>query len=341
MTVADVPRRTLVKTIRVGEIPLRLAWCRLTWLQQQHASVEDGMDRRPVAVRVPASGHRISGGDRSFSKSHPLRRLRQHPTRICAGCSRRLRPGKMGGRGVGSTPSTCLTCPISRGSLELLSADPQRPPARPQLPPGTWRTNALIAAVKYIDQTIQASASGGDRGAAVSPSLRTMPDMGSARWLRERLDLHHPCPTCRMGSDDLGRTYQRAGSTESSSCAGRRILPSITSGNLQGPTLMLAEKILDHIKGVVMPPTSRLCRQAASLTTELTRRTRSPGIQTKRKVHGEASGPQRVMERIVYLDVLCAALSAGICCRRRERAKDRVHAPAHRRAQQLSRCLRR
>ena len=154
--------------------------------------------------------------------------------------------------------STCLMRPVSRGSLELLSADPHRLPRIVhnylQAPEDQ---RALTAAVKYTDQIIQTSAWDEIRGAGVSPPLRTMPDEEVLAWLRANASTqYHPCSTCRMGSDDLAVVDDtaRVHGVEQLRVADASILPSITSGNLQSPTLMLAEKVSDHIKGVVMPP---------------------------------------------------------------------------------------
>jgi choline dehydrogenase len=142
--------------------------------------------------------------------------------------------------------------------LELLSADPhQLPRIVHNYLQAPEDQRALTAAVKYTDQIIQASAWDEIRGAAVSPPLRTMPDEEVLAWLRANVSTqYHPCSTCRMGSDDLAVVDDtgRVHGVEQLRVADASVLPSITSGNLQGPTLMLAEKISDHIKGVVMPP---------------------------------------------------------------------------------------
>jgi choline dehydrogenase len=61
---------------------------------------------------------------------------------------------------------------------------------------------------------------------------------------------YHPCGTCKMGVDDLsvvdsqGRVHQ-IGKLR---VVDASVFPHITNGNLNAPTIMLAEKIADTIK---------------------------------------------------------------------------------------------
>ena len=67
----------------------------------------------------------------------------------------------------------------------------------------------------------------------------------------------HPCGTCKMGStEDAVVDHQgRVLGIESLRVVDASIMPEITSGNTNAPTLMLAEKIADMIVGnTPLPP---------------------------------------------------------------------------------------
>jgi choline dehydrogenase len=154
--------------------------------------------------------------------------------------------------------STCLMRPKSRGSVELRSADPRTLPSivnnyldDPE------DQKALVAAVKFTDHIIQQAAWDEIRGEGISPPLRNMADAQVLSWLKANVSTqYHPCGTCRMGIDDLSvvDAEGRVHGTRHLRVADAAAIPLITSGNLQSPTLMLAEKIADRIRGKSLPP---------------------------------------------------------------------------------------
>ena len=62
---------------------------------------------------------------------------------------------------------------------------------------------------------------------------------------------YHPCCTAAMGSvvDNQGRVY----GVEGLRVIDASIMPSMMSGNLNAPTIMIAEKCADAIKGQKLP----------------------------------------------------------------------------------------
>jgi choline dehydrogenase len=63
----------------------------------------------------------------------------------------------------------------------------------------------------------------------------------------------HPCCTCRMGArDDPGAVVDPQGrviSVDALRVADSSIFPRITNGNLNAPSVMVGEKIADHLLG--------------------------------------------------------------------------------------------
>ena len=64
---------------------------------------------------------------------------------------------------------------------------------------------------------------------------------------------YHPSCTCRMGRrDDPMAVVDPEGRViglESLRVIDSSVMPSITTGNLNAPTIMLAEKLADHVRG--------------------------------------------------------------------------------------------
>jgi choline dehydrogenase len=68
----------------------------------------------------------------------------------------------------------------------------------------------------------------------------------------------HPSCTCRMGSvtdrQAVVDPQTRVIGVEALRVVDSSIMPSITTGNLNAPTIMMAEKAADHIRGTAMLP---------------------------------------------------------------------------------------
>jgi choline dehydrogenase len=63
---------------------------------------------------------------------------------------------------------------------------------------------------------------------------------------------YHPCGTCRMGADDEA-VVNSSGQVQGVSClrvVDSSIFPHITNGNLNAPTIMMAERMADLIRGI-------------------------------------------------------------------------------------------
>jgi choline dehydrogenase len=96
------------------------------------------------------------------------------------------------------------------------------------------------------------------RGAELAPGPEVKTDAEIDAFVRETVETaYHPSCTCKMGSDDMA-VVDGAGKVngiENLRVVDSSIMPHITSGNLNAPTIMIAEKIADAIKGIpALPP---------------------------------------------------------------------------------------
>ena len=100
------------------------------------------------------------------------------------------------------------------------------------------------------------------RGREIQPGESVQTDDEIDAFVREKVEsAYHPCGTCRMGSpaDPLAVVDPEARviGMEGLRVVDSSIMPSITTGNLNAPTIMLAEKAADHIRGVALLPRAR------------------------------------------------------------------------------------
>ena len=97
------------------------------------------------------------------------------------------------------------------------------------------------------------------RGKELSPGAALQSDAELDQFIREHAETaFHPSCSCKMGSDAMavvdgqGRVHGLAGLR----VVDASIMPLITTGNLNAPTIMLAEKIADQIRGRAPLPRS-------------------------------------------------------------------------------------
>ena len=82
------------------------------------------------------------------------------------------------------------------------------------------------------------------------PSIDINNDDELDNWIRETGEtLYHPVGTCKMGIDELAVTNEhgQVHGLESVRVVDASLMPSLIAGNTNAPTIMMAEKISDHI----------------------------------------------------------------------------------------------
>ena len=137
--------------------------------------------------------------------------------------------------------------PYSRGSISLKSADPgQKPAVRFNYLTDARDITEMVAGIRRTLDMVAQPAWNGFREEAVDTPDRRATDAELAAWLRVVANTeHHPTSTCRMGSDDRAVTDAtgRVHEVERLRVVDGSILPRIPSANVNGPIIMLAEKI--------------------------------------------------------------------------------------------------
>jgi choline dehydrogenase len=97
------------------------------------------------------------------------------------------------------------------------------------------------------------------RGRELQPGAAVVTDEQIDAFIRDKAETaFHPSCTCRMGSvtdrQAVVDPQTRVIGVEALRVVDSSIMPSITTGNLNAPTIMLAEKAADHIRGTAMLP---------------------------------------------------------------------------------------
>src|SRR5579862_570747 len=150
----------------------------------------------------------------------------------------------------------------SRGQVTLRSADPAAAPRiffNYMSHPDDW--TEMRACVRLTREIFAQAAFDKWRGREIQPGAHVTGDEAIDRFIRDKVEsAYHPSGTCRMGDARDPMTVvdpeTRVVGLEGLRIVDSSIIPSITTGNLNAPTIMLAEKAADHIRGLAPLPAS-------------------------------------------------------------------------------------
>ncbi|CAG2171000.1 unnamed protein product [Oppiella nova] len=156
--------------------------------------------------------------------------------------------------------------PRSRGWIRLETADPY---AQPLIEPNIFDSdqdlNVLVEGMKLALKVAKTPAL---RAYNAQPFQTTFPgceglELYSEPYLRCMARVYtitswHPSGTCKMGFktdpsavvDPMGRVFGVRGLR----VVDASVMPNVVSGNTNAPTIMLAEKMADHVKGRRLKP---------------------------------------------------------------------------------------
>ncbi len=146
----------------------------------------------------------------------------------------------------------------SRGWVKLRSSAPQDLP-RVQFNymthPDDWLE--MRACVRLTREIFAQPAFARYRGAELAPGAACQTDADIDAFLKAKLEsAYHPCGTCQMGTDDAAvvdpRTMKFKG-VEGLRVVDSSVLPQATAGDLNAPTLVMAERAADLVRGRSLP----------------------------------------------------------------------------------------
>ena len=115
------------------------------------------------------------------------------------------------------------------------------------------------AAVRLTREIFEQPAFAPYRGEELSPGKQVQSDEELDAYLMNAVEsAYHPSCTCKMGSDEMSVVDEscKVRGLEGLRIVDSSIMPSIVSGNLNMPTIMIAEKAADIIKGAQPLPAS-------------------------------------------------------------------------------------
>jgi choline dehydrogenase len=141
----------------------------------------------------------------------------------------------------------------SRGRIKLKSRDPNAHPSilfNYMSDALDWRE--FRDAIRITREIMHQPALKKYRGRELHPGAALTTDDQLDAFVRQRAETaFHPSCSCKMGYDDMAVVDNegRVHGLESLRVVDASIMPLIVTGNLNAPTIMLAEKIADKIRG--------------------------------------------------------------------------------------------
>ncbi|HSX91259.1 MAG TPA: choline dehydrogenase, partial [Pseudomonas sp.] len=148
----------------------------------------------------------------------------------------------------------------SRGRVQLRSKDPRQHPSilfNYMAHEQDWRE--FRDGIRITREIMAQSALEPYRGREISPGAELQSDAELDAFIREHGETaYHPSCSCKMGFDEMAVVdgQGRVHGIQGLRVIDASIMPLITTGNLNAPTIMMAEKIADKIRGRTPLPRS-------------------------------------------------------------------------------------
>jgi choline dehydrogenase len=163
-------------------------------------------------------------------------------------------PGPKGPRLARQSGMTCYAHPMrpeSRGHVHITAADPRRPPAISfNFLSAPVDAALTVRAVRIAQSIMHASALAPLGITEIAPGPDRTTDDAILDWVRGAAETtYHPVGTCKMGADPMAvvdhrlRVHGIAGLR----VADASIMPTLTSGNTNAPSIMIGEKAADMV----------------------------------------------------------------------------------------------
>ncbi|MDN7143939.1 choline dehydrogenase [Pseudomonas sp. JQ170] len=143
--------------------------------------------------------------------------------------------------------------PKSRGHVRALSADPyQHPEIRFNYLESEEDREGFRRCVRLTREIIAQPAMDRFRGEELAPGPQVQTDEQIDAFVRANMEsTMHPCGSCRMGEDDMAvvDSSLRVRGLQGLRVIDSSVFPSEPNGNLNAPTIMLAERAADLVRG--------------------------------------------------------------------------------------------
>jgi choline dehydrogenase len=141
--------------------------------------------------------------------------------------------------------------PKSVGTVKICSSDPTVAPAiDPKYLSDPDDLRVMRAGIRLSREIFAQKAYDEFRGSEYAPGATATSDADLDNYIRsESYTLYHPVGTCKMGHDDMAvvDNQLKVHGIEGLRVIDASVMPSITSGNTNFPTMMIAEKAADLI----------------------------------------------------------------------------------------------
>jgi choline dehydrogenase len=141
--------------------------------------------------------------------------------------------------------------PESKGHIHITSADAGRPPAINfnflSAPPDAELT---VQAIRIARAIMTAPAMAALRVTEVAPGADRQTDDEIIDWVKAAAETtYHPVGTCKMGADPMAvvDAQLRVHGIVGLRVADASIMPTLTSGNTNAPSIMIGEKAADLV----------------------------------------------------------------------------------------------
>ncbi len=157
--------------------------------------------------------------------------------------------------GDGFTLHCCPLRPESRGRIELASTDPSKHPLIYANYLATeYDLKMMLEGVKISRQIFSAEAFDPYRGDEIFPGAAKQSDADIIEFIRAKAEtIYHPVGTCKMGDDPMAVVDQdlKVRGVDGLRVIDASVMPTLVSGNTNAPTIAIAERASDLIRGLI------------------------------------------------------------------------------------------
>ena len=161
--------------------------------------------------------------------------------------------GRVKAESDGFTIHTCPLRPDSRGTVSLASTNAfDAPLIDPRYFTAPNDIRCMRDSIRMIRTIIAQDAFQPYRGREIAPGVNAQSDSELDAWIRATAEtLYHPVGTCRMGADakSVVDAELRVRGVSGLRVIDASVMPTLIGGNTNAPTIMIAEKLSDIMRG--------------------------------------------------------------------------------------------